>query len=62
VDEERKTFRRCRWDQSQLAKEGYMSAKKAKGAAIRAAKQRSFEEALEKASSDGGKSIWHLAK
>ncbi len=39
-----------------------MSSKKAKGAAIRAAKRRSFEEALEKASSDGGKSIWHLAK
>jgi hypothetical protein len=39
-----------------------MSAKKVKGAAIRAAKQRSFEEVLEKASSDGGKSTWPLAK
>ncbi len=39
-----------------------MSAIKAKRAAIRAAKRRSFEEALEKASSNGGKSIWHLAK
>ncbi len=44
-----------------MAKEEYIAAKKAKGAAIRAAKQKSFEEELEKASSDGGKSIWHLA-
>jgi hypothetical protein len=43
VEEERKAFRRCRWDQSQLAKDEYMSAKKAKGAAIRAAKRKSFE-------------------
>jgi hypothetical protein len=43
VEEEREAFRRCRWDQSQLAKEEYMAAKKSKGAAIRAAKQRSFE-------------------
>jgi hypothetical protein len=39
-----------------------MAAKKAKGAAIKAAKWRSFEEALEKASSEGGMSIWHVAK
>jgi hypothetical protein len=62
VEEERKAFRRCRWDKSQLAKEEYRVAKKAKGAAIKAAKRRSFEEALEKASSEGEKSIWHLAK
>ncbi len=54
VEEERKAFRKCRLDLSQLAKEECKAAKRAKGAAIKAAKQRSFEEALEKASSNGG--------
>jgi hypothetical protein len=62
VEDERKAFRRCRWDQSQLAMEEYRAARNAKGAAIKAAKQRSFEEVLENASSDGEKSIWRLAK
>jgi hypothetical protein len=62
AEEERKAFRRYRWDRSQLAEEEYKAAKKAKGAAVRTAKQRSFEEALEKASRDGRKSIWCLAK
>ncbi len=61
MEDKKKFFRICRWDHSKLAKEEYIAAKKAKGAAIRAAKQKSFEEELEKASSDGGKSIWHLA-
>ncbi len=39
-----------------------MATKKAKGAAIRAAKQKSFEEALEKASGNKGKSSRHLAR
>ncbi len=60
--EEKRAFRRYRLDQSQVAEEEYKAAKKAKGAAIKSVKQRSFEEALENASRNGGKIIWHLAE
>ncbi len=62
MEEERKAFRRCRCDQSQLAIEDYRAARNANVAAIKAAKRRFYEEALENASSDGEKNILCLAK
>ncbi len=62
VVEARRAFRRHRRNPSELAWQEYLEANKAKGAAISRAKRRCFEEAIEKACKEGGKSIWRLAK
>jgi hypothetical protein len=62
VEEARRAFSRHRRNPSEQAWQEYLEANKAKGAAISKAKRRCFEKAIEKASKEGGKSFWRLAK
>ncbi len=62
VDEARRALRRHRRNPSELAWQEYLEACKAKTAAISKAKRKSFEEVIENASKEGGKSFWRLAK
>jgi hypothetical protein len=62
VEEARRPFRRHRRNPTELAWQEYLEANKVKGAAIRQAKRKSFEEAIESACKEGEKSFWRLAK
>ncbi len=62
VEDARRAFRRHRRNPNELARQEYLEANKAKGAAIRQAKRKCFEEAIENVCKEGGKSFWRLAK
>jgi hypothetical protein len=57
VEEARRAFRRRRRNPTELAWQEYLEANKAKGAAIRQAKRKCFEEAIENACKEVGKSF-----
>ncbi len=62
MEDARRAFRRHRRNPTELAQQEYLEAHKAKGAAIRQAKRKCFEEAIEYAFKEEGKSFWRLAK
>jgi hypothetical protein len=61
VEEARRALRRHKRNPSELAWQDYLAACKAKRAAISKAKRLNFEEAIENASKEGGRSYWRLA-
>ncbi len=61
VEEARRAFKRHRRNPTELARQEYLEANRAKGAAIRQAKRQCYEEAIENACKEGGKSFWRLA-
>jgi hypothetical protein len=62
AEKARRALGRHRWNPTELSWQQYLEANRAKGAAIRKAKRQCFEEAIEKACKQGGKSFWRLAK
>jgi hypothetical protein len=62
VEEARRALRQHRRNPSEQTWQEYLEANKAMRAAISKAKRRSFEEAIENASKERGKSFWRLAK
>ncbi len=62
MEEARRALRRHRRNTSELAWQEYLEACKARRAAISKAKRWSYEEAIENASKERGKSFWRLAK
>ncbi len=62
MEEAERALRQHRRNLSELSWQQYLETNKAKEAAISKAKRWSFEEAIENASKEGGKSFWRLAK
>ncbi len=62
MEEARRALRGHRRNPSGQTWQEYLEASKGKRAAISKAKRRSFKEAIENASKEGGKSFWRLAR
>ncbi len=62
MEEARRAFRRHRRNPSELAWQEYLEANRAKRAAISKAKRWCFEDVIENACKEGGKSFCRLEK